>query len=144
MSKTWDDFLQIACFAIRTNTKTATNRSPAELLFGFKLRTSVNSLNNTPELEELASIRERIFEETQNQMKKYIKKYSNENRKTVEIKQGDQVLVCKPHLLKSLESKFQGPFIVKRRTGNAYEVVDENGSNPFKSTINIERLKRFY
>ena len=42
-------------------------------------------------------------------MEKYIKKYSehyNENRKAVEITEDDWVLVRKPHLLKSLESKF--------------------------------------
>ena len=68
-------------------------------------------MNNTPELEELAAIRERIYEETQIQMEKYIKKYSehyNENRKAVEITEDDWVLVRKPHLLKSLESKFRG------------------------------------
>ena len=112
---------------VHTNSKTAINRSPAELLFGFKLHTPVNSLNNTPELEELAAIRERIYEETQIQMEKYIKKYSehyNENRKAVEITEDDWVLVRKPHLLKSLESKFRGLLSI------AFELIRWQQSSP--------------
>lgn len=42
-----------------------------------------------------------------------------------------------------MESKFTGPYTIKEKFQNAYVVVDENGRNPFKSTINIDRLKKF-
>lgn len=84
---TWDDCLQIACFAIRTNTKTETSRSPAEHLYGFQLRTTLNQ-NVPPDIEELSEIRSRIYDETQTQLQKYIKQYSqhfNENRKEFQL-----------------------------------------------------------
>src|SRR3990167_1974927 len=143
---TWDEFLQTACFAVRTNTKTSTNRSPAELLFGFKLRTPINQ-NYQPDVEELYEIRKNIFEETQNQMKKYIRKYSKHydiNRKEIEFQIGDMVIVKKPHILKSLESKFSGPYKIACKMNNAYELADVNGRNPFNSTVNVERLKKFF
>ena len=145
--KQWDDFLQIACFAVRTSTKTATNMSPAEMLFGFKLRTNVNLHQTTPDIEELYEIRSKIYEKVQRHMKKYIKRYSehyNENRKEVNLQVGDYVLVRKPHILKALESKFQGPYKISAKLHNAYELIDDNGKKPFKSTVNIERLKKFF
>lgn len=146
--RTWDEFLPTAVFATRTIGKVGSNRpSPSELLFGFQIKTPINQEIDTPELSELQEIRFKIWEGTRKHLEKYISKYEdhyNLNRKKVIFNEGDKVLVLKPGKLKSLESRFNGPFIVESRKGDSYTLKDDNGNHPFRSTVNVERLKKYY
>ncbi|GFW41780.1 retrovirus-related Pol polyprotein from transposon 17.6 [Trichonephila clavipes] len=143
---TWDQFLREFAYAIRTAVNETTGKTPAELFLGRKLITPFQKLVMISDGTEFAvGDFERLFEEarrnTETKHDKWKKYY---NKRDVQIKVNDWVLVAIHHLssatrkvVAKFKPKFEGP----------YRVLDVKNNNVViwkagkRLTINVDQVR---
>lgn len=147
----WDELLDLACFAIRSCAKTSSGKpSPSEALYGFKIRTPIDLLNDNQidSSNDIQENRKIIWLNILKQSEQYINHYEsyvNKKRTKVEYSTGQLVLVKKINP-KALQPKYEGPFRIRKIIGpNTVTLEKINGDSlRFKGTINVDRIKPFH
>ena len=157
--KCWDDYIPYFLFSYREVPCQTTGYSPFELLYGRQVRGPLSVLKqawlDTEEepqdvLSHIVQMRERMDDflanansNTEKCQVKY-KKHYDRNAKVREFMPNDQVLVFLPEGGSKLESKWQGPYVIKRRLNEVnYEVVMPDKSKKLR-VVHVNLLKRWY
>ena len=133
--KTWETELQTYLKMYRSTPHSTTGVSPAELLFGRKLRTKLPDIN----LDYLDDIEIR---DRDSERKEKGKLYSDKRRnaKTNDLKSVDQVLV-KQNRANKLSTAFNPePFTIIEKHGNSV-VIQSNEGEKYKR--NVTHVKKF-
>ncbi|XP_055605533.1 uncharacterized protein K02A2.6-like [Uranotaenia lowii] len=133
----WKDELQRFLLTYRASPHTTTGRSPAELLFGRKIRTKIPQLANARMVEDEA-VRDRDhFQKAKG------KEYSDEKRLARErpISEGDRVLSKRMRKDNKLSSEYTNEeFIIKRKFGS--DVIVESVETGKQYRRNVAHLKK--
>jgi hypothetical protein len=155
----WPEDLLSVLWALRTIVVRSTGMTPFRLVYGDEAMTPSEVGANSPRvvfdqkdeegrklnLEMLDEIRVEALDKMA-QSTEGTKSYYNKKVKIRQIEEGDLVLkkTLNEVAIKKLESKWEGPFIVKRRleTG-AYKLAHLDGEE-LKHTWNAISLKKFY
>lgn len=151
----WQKNLMKIQFALNNVINTATNRTPAELLMGYRPRNASEAvLNNEvqpdrPTVSSLTEMREEVRQRVKRKQEQQKEKFDKKRKKGVQYKVGDMVLVEKPTHTegsKKLLPQFKGPFkIVKILDHDRYVIKDVEGSNRSQKNITsveaVDKLK---
>lgn len=159
----WDFYLPSVLFALRTIQQASTHFSPAELLYGRKLRDQTVEFSLeveipstwekavwdfiSSEIGNIEKIRGDAHKFIQNSQARQRKEANKNIKKATVLKIGDQVLVYKSfqevNWSAKLEPKWEGPYFVQKIKGTSFWLRRLNGSiipNP----IHRNRLKKYY
>ena len=135
--KNWKSELLTYLLAYRSMPHNTTGVSPAELLFGRKLRTKI------PELNEREYVSHQAVRDHDAEQKAKSKEYADRARgaKLSEIMPGDQVLV-KQDKSNKLDTPFAPkPFTIVEKIGNSVVVQSQEG---VKYSRNTSHVKKFH
>ncbi|GFX94481.1 uncharacterized protein TNCV_4295211 [Trichonephila clavipes] len=126
----WDRFLHEFAFALRTSVNETINKTPAKLYLGRKIITPFSKLINVTEGAEYVGRNiEKLFDEARQNMRKQHKhweKYYNWNRREVDIKVNDLVLV-QTHFISAVGRRAVGKFMPKFE--GPYRVLEVRNNN---------------
>ena len=132
LRKDWTEILSEIEFTMNSTIQQTIEKSPAEVIFGFKISREWEP-NRNRNLERNAVIQE--VKDRQMQVK-----FNNENRTHREFQIGDEVLV-KVDIRSKEEDRFAGPFIViSKEHERSYQLKDKSGK---VLTRNVEWLKPY-
>jgi len=129
-NKNWADLIPEIEFSINASTQKTTKKSPAEIIFGFKINRT--EWHETDKLQDKDVIKEKINNENRNSSVNQL------SSRTFAV--GDRVLIKKENRHKD-EERYDGPFLITKRIHErSYEVTDMKGK---KLIRNIEWIKGF-
>ena len=134
--KPWKDELQTYLLAYRSMPHNTTGISPAELLFGRKLRTKI------PELTERQYTSHQEVRDHDEEQKSKARTYADKERgaKPSEVGVGDQVLMRQEKTNK-LDTPFAPvPLTVVAKTGNSLVVESQEGAKYSRNTTHVKRF----
>ena len=120
----WRGELQKYLFSYRNTPHAATGKSPAELLFGRKLRTKLPML--LPEVEDIGMRDNDAMHKAKSKM------YADKKRNAVEsnIEIGDEVLLQRDQVLNKTDTRFYAdPFTAVDKVGSQVTVQASDGEN---------------
>lgn len=134
--RNWKDDLKAYLMMYRSTPHSTTGTSPAELLFGRKIRTKLPELSDY-KFENLE------VKDKDNEMKAKGKMYIDSRRNAVksEVSVGDKVLV-KQQKKNKLSTPFKAkPAVVVNKNGSSVEIEDSDG---VKYKRNVSHVKKFH
>lgn len=146
----WDENIRQVQFSINNIVNKSIDKTPSELLFGFKPRGGSDLLladevaTTSGVIEDLVKERDIAAEKIKVAQQQQKHHYDKKRKKSQRYKEGDLVLVEKqetaPNTSRKLLAPFIGPFVVKRVLGNdRYTVRDIQGTRRTCTTGNYER-----
>jgi hypothetical protein len=159
----WDFYLPSALFALRTIQQESIQFSPAEVLYGRKLRDQTvtydlevaipvtwekaiwnHLIRETDRIEKIRQDAHGFIIKSQERQRKEANK---SRKKETPLAIGDQVLLYKSHLevnwSAKLEPKWEGPYFVQRIKGTSFWLRYPNGII-FSSPVHRNRLKKYH
>ena len=153
----WDDCLADVVYAYNTSTNDSTQQTPYYLVFGVEPRKYLDNLfqleditdepiEREKQIANLAIARVKARKEIEKSQQKNMQRV-NKNRREVDFKVGDRVLLQMKHLKLSkdgkLKPKYSGPYVVlKRISPLTYRLTKAKGA--YKSSIvHVKRLKLY-
>ena len=133
--KEWKKEIRKYLVAYRSAPHTTTGVSPAELLFGRKMRTKL------PELKEENT--ESEMRDRDGEMKAKVKRYADKKRNPQEsdLALGDQVLVRQERKNKLSTPFAPEPYDVVTKTGNSVVVESPDGVQLMRNTTHVKRYE---
>ena len=133
--KEWKKEIRKYLVAYRSTPHTTTGVSPAELLFGRKMRTKL------PELKEEST--ESEMRDRDGEMKAKVKRYADKKRNAQEsdLAPGDQVLVRQERKNKLSTPFAPEPYDVVTKTGNSVVVESPDGVQLMRNTTHVKRYE---
>ena len=136
----WKSELNRYLFSYRTTPHPATGKTPAELLFGRKLRTKIPDL--TPDLHVLndSDVRKRDSD-----YKAKTKEYADKKRKAVisDICVGDEVLLKRDQMSCKTDTPFYvEPYVVVNKKGSQVTVRSSDGREYVRNSSHLKAYKR--
>ena len=133
--KEWKKEIRKYLVAYRSTPHTTTGVSPAELLFGRKMRTKL------PELKEEST--ESEMRDRDGEMKAKAKRYANKKRNAQEsdLAPGDQVLVRQERKNKLSTPFAPEPYDVVTKTGNSVVFESPEGVQLMRNTTHVKRYE---
>ena len=133
--KEWKKEIRKYLVAYRSTPHTTKGVSPAELLFGRKMRTKL------PELKEEST--ESEMRDRDGEMKVKVKRYADKKRNAQEsdLAPGDQVLVRQERKNKLSTPFAPEPYDVVTKTGNRVVVESPDGVQLLRNTTHVKRYE---
>jgi hypothetical protein len=157
----WDEHIESALFAYRTNRHSVINRTPFYMTYGRKAILPIEEMDeyeDTPdemklmkrtyELIELEQNRNEILKKIEQLQEKQKQKHDNGIKRETNFKIGNKVLLRDAAKEKQwsgkLSPKWKGPYYIHDIIGKgAYKLREMNGK-VLRTPYNIKLLKRYY
>ena len=132
----WKKVLNSYLLAQRSLPHATTGKSPAELLFGRKLRTKLPDITDCPYVE-YTEVRDK-----DNEQKGRAKLYADERRgaKESSVEVGDKVLIRQDKRDKLTTTFGESPHTVVSRAGNSLVVQSDSGAEYSRNTTHVKKL----
>ena len=158
-AKDWDQLLPFMLFAYRGAKHTTTGFSPYELVYGRKMRDTVDILaeqwENGVQTEQnvvtyLRKVQERfqrmkkLVKENEEHSKQEMKKWYDRTARERSFKEGDQVLVLLPSKNNKLLTDWLGPYTITKQLSDFNYEVDMMDRTKRKRTFHINSLKEWH
>lgn len=132
LKKNWVDILPEIEFTLNATVQSTTGKSPAEVIFGFRISREWRSNIN------ISQDRNNLIEKVQEQQRNV--NFNNDNRIHREFDINELVLV-KLDIRRKEDDRYKGPFrISKKLHEKSYELIDKDGKIIIR---NVEWLKPF-
>jgi hypothetical protein len=152
----WDEFLPFVMFQYRMAFHSSTGFSPFMMMFGREPRLPIDSLLEETNIEYpdedtyVTQLREKLKETTE-RAKQYIdraqahqkKYYDMKHRNAPIFQENDQVMKFVP-VGGKLDSCWNGPYTIHKRTGEHTYLLRTQGSEPVYFVANARHLKNYY
>lgn len=136
----WDDWIPFVLLAYRSKVNSTTGYTPYELMYGRKMNMFEDWINK-PDSCELIALQERAKEirkllqvteptaliktkESQETQKRG--QDNRQNQIKEELEKGTIVYIKKEGILKKLEARFSGPYIVERKTSTGNYILKDS------------------
>lgn len=146
----WEKFVPQVERGINTTTNSTTQKSPYELLYGFKPRFEIDLLNRSENVPNLPQLRAQAENNTIESAKKAKDRYDKNRIPSIKYQVGDLVQVQRRVIKKGLTSgklvdKYAGPYkIVKVFDNDRYRVTSLNKKGrKYNNVIASDKIKKF-
>ena len=139
--------VEIFLFSYRTTLHCTTGMSPAELLFGRKLRIKLPSSSQLEDFVEEDSTNQRLIDMRANDAMKKLKnkQYADSSRRArvLDVEAGDQVLLKYHQKLSKLTPTYEEtPYEVLEKKGNALILKGEDGSVKMRNSAHVKKFEK--
>ena len=154
----WDRMLPFVLFAYREVPQATLGFSPFELLYGREVRGPLDILREewiqnpdteTDVLSFVTEVRDRmeaakeIVQENARDVQTKQKTYYDQNAREMNLKAGDKVLLLLPSSSRKFVAKWQGPYVVTRRTGKVNYEIQMPDKGGRKQIFHVNLLRKF-
>lgn len=147
----WDQHVRDVQFAINNVPNKSTNKTPSELLYGYKPRGGGDTLlsdeiKTTSDLIiDLTAERERASQQIKKSQDMQKKQFDKKRKKARRYKEGDIVVIVKnepaSNVSRKLQAPYNGPMVIKRVLPNdRYVVHDVEGTHRMMKKGSYERV----
>jgi len=137
--KDWGSELHKYLFSYRNTPHPATGKSPAELLFGRKLRTKLPMYDNDSKLDDI-QVRQHDAE-----YKAKVKEYTDRKRKAANssISIGDEVLLIRDQISQKTDTRYYNDiYVVVNKNGSQVTVRSSDGRKYVRNSSHLRPYKR--
>ena len=157
-SKDWDDGVPLLLFGVREAVQESIGFSPFELVYGHNVRGPLRLckeqlLSDEPEKQNLlkyvTTLKERLFnacntaKENLKQSQADMKVWYDKKARLRSFSPGDEVLVLLPVSGNTLQARYQGPYMVKKKVSDVDYVVHTPDRKKKHQLCHINMIKQY-